>query len=448
MTFGAAGTCAIALRNLSTSSRVTTGCNLSSGVNECCSTTFFSSSSEGYSTTTLKRNRSSCASGSGYVPSCSIGFWVAMTRKLEPSRWVRPSMVTVRSCIACSSAACVLGGVRLISSASSSSVKTGPLLRTNWLVWKLNRLVPMTSPGIRSGVNWMRLKERRSAAAKLRAMSVFAVPGTPSRSTCPSDSSAASSRSTTASCPTTTRRTCSRTPWQTARTSFGSMQHPRPPQVNAPRRLHQRGGRAGRAPHLATQRFDPRNADARGHPIQPCVERAPAQLAGRVEGSGHFLQGAAQVAIQRMGGVSAEAQQLRHAVDQRRFSRGERRIGGQRRPEAAHAAPQQEAAREERLQDGEREREAQQGAPGPLVVRAAVERLVETDRATLAEALDQRDRQAGVVAAPQPVVGEQVGVGEHQQLPAGGRSLPDEQPAVGGEDGLQVLADHQLRGAQ
>ena len=136
-----------------------------------------------------------------------MGFCVAMTRKLDPSGWVRPSMVTVRSCIAWRSAACVLGGVRLISSASSSSVNTGPLLSMNWFVWKLNRFVPITSPGIRSGVNWIRLKDRWSAAAKLRAMSVFAVPGTPSRSTCPSERSEASSRSTTASWPTTIRRT-------------------------------------------------------------------------------------------------------------------------------------------------------------------------------------------------------------------------------------------------
>ena len=33
------------------------------------------------------------------------------------------------------------------------------------LVWKLNRLVPMTSPGIRSGVNWM----RPNASARLAA---------------------------------------------------------------------------------------------------------------------------------------------------------------------------------------------------------------------------------------------------------------------------------------
>jgi len=39
-----------------------------------------------------------------------------------------------------------LGGVRLISSASKSWVKIGPLVSVNRLVWKLNRLVPMMSP--------------------------------------------------------------------------------------------------------------------------------------------------------------------------------------------------------------------------------------------------------------------------------------------------------------
>ena len=72
------------------------------------------------------RKRSSCASGSGYVPSYSIGFWVASTRNGRSSGRVTPSIVTCRSCIASSSAACVFGGARLISSASSRFVKIGP----------------------------------------------------------------------------------------------------------------------------------------------------------------------------------------------------------------------------------------------------------------------------------------------------------------------------------
>ena len=30
---------------------------------------------------TFNMKRSTCASGNGYVPSCSIGFWVAITKK-------------------------------------------------------------------------------------------------------------------------------------------------------------------------------------------------------------------------------------------------------------------------------------------------------------------------------------------------------------------------------
>src|SRR5678815_4650092 len=55
-------------------------------------------------------NRSSCASGSGYVPSSSIGFWVAKTWNGSSSVYVLPCTVTRCSCIASSSAACVFGG--------------------------------------------------------------------------------------------------------------------------------------------------------------------------------------------------------------------------------------------------------------------------------------------------------------------------------------------------
>src|SRR3989449_6858438 len=57
--------------------------------------------------------RSSCASGRGYVPSCSIGFCVASTKNGAGKGWVWPAAVTWCSCIAWSSAAWVLGGVRL-----------------------------------------------------------------------------------------------------------------------------------------------------------------------------------------------------------------------------------------------------------------------------------------------------------------------------------------------
>ena len=82
---------------------------------------------------TLNMKRSSCASGSGYVPSSSIGFCVASTKNGVGSGRVSPNVVTRRSCIASSSAACVLGDARLISSASSRFVKIGPGWKTNSL---------------------------------------------------------------------------------------------------------------------------------------------------------------------------------------------------------------------------------------------------------------------------------------------------------------------------
>ncbi len=94
-------------------------------------------------------------------------------------------MVTWPSCIASSSAAWVFGGVRLISSASTTLAKTGPRLSRKLPVSESKTFVPTTSAGIMSGLNWMRLKETSSARAALRASSVLAVPGTPSSRMCP-----------------------------------------------------------------------------------------------------------------------------------------------------------------------------------------------------------------------------------------------------------------------
>ena len=65
------------------------------------------------------------------MPSYSTGLAVASTWNGAASGNVVPSTVTWRSCIASSSAACVFGGVRLISSASSTPVKIGPGRKTN-----------------------------------------------------------------------------------------------------------------------------------------------------------------------------------------------------------------------------------------------------------------------------------------------------------------------------
>src|SRR5438132_3780569 len=64
-------------------------------------------------------------------------------------------------------------------------------------------MVPITSAGSRSGVNWMRENAIRRHSATVRTASVFASPGTPSSRTSPPVSSPTSSRSTMTSWPTT-----------------------------------------------------------------------------------------------------------------------------------------------------------------------------------------------------------------------------------------------------
>ncbi len=85
-------------------------------------------------------------------------------------------------------AACVFGGARLISSASTMLANTGPW--TNWnsrrpsaVSWRMS--VPVMSIGIRSGVNWMRLNFSDIVSASLLTSSVLASPGTPISSAWP-----------------------------------------------------------------------------------------------------------------------------------------------------------------------------------------------------------------------------------------------------------------------
>ena len=68
--------------------------------------------------------------------------------------------------------------------------------------------VPVMSDGIRSGVNWMRLKTRPRVCAMVRTSSVLAVPGRPVIRQWPPTNSAISTCSRTSSWPTITRRTC------------------------------------------------------------------------------------------------------------------------------------------------------------------------------------------------------------------------------------------------
>ena len=65
------------------------------------------------------------------MPSISMGFSVASTKKGAFSSWRSPAMVTLRSAMASSSADWVFGVARLISSATTRFAKTGPFWRSN-----------------------------------------------------------------------------------------------------------------------------------------------------------------------------------------------------------------------------------------------------------------------------------------------------------------------------
>jgi hypothetical protein len=108
--------------------------------------------------------------------------------------------------------ACVFGGVRLISSARTTLANSGPAMNLNSRapVERFSSMtsVPVMSAGIRSGVNWMRLKSSDRHFASVEIMSVLASPGTPSRMQWPRLNMAMSNSSMTSSCPTITRESC------------------------------------------------------------------------------------------------------------------------------------------------------------------------------------------------------------------------------------------------
>ena len=121
-------------------------------------------------------------SGSGYVPSISMGFCVAITMKGALSTWVTPSTVTWRSSMDSSRADCVFGDARLISSPTTMFAKMPPGLNSKSPRCWLNTDTPVTSLGSRSGVNWMRLTLQSIDRPRALASIVLPTPGTSSRS--------------------------------------------------------------------------------------------------------------------------------------------------------------------------------------------------------------------------------------------------------------------------
>src|SRR5512133_346802 len=102
------------------------------------------------------------------------------------SSYETPSIVTCCSCMHSSSADCVFGEARLISSTSRRLAKTGPGLNSNSFERWSNTFTPVTSDGSRSGVNCMRENDTSSERASALASIVFPTPGKSSRIRWPS----------------------------------------------------------------------------------------------------------------------------------------------------------------------------------------------------------------------------------------------------------------------
>ena len=117
------------------------------------------------------------------MPSISTGFCVATTRNGCGTGCGTPSTVTRRSSMTSSSADCVFGEARLISSAMTMLANTGPGWNSKPRLAWLKIVTPETSEGSRSGVNWMRRHCPRIDAATARASVVLPTPGTSSSST-------------------------------------------------------------------------------------------------------------------------------------------------------------------------------------------------------------------------------------------------------------------------
>ena len=120
-------------------------------------------------------------------------------------------MVTARSCIAWSSAAWVFGGVRLISSASSSSVKIGPLVSVKRVGLEVEQVGADDVARHQVGRELDAAERRATARSRTCARAASWRRRARPRAGCgPRTSSATSSRSIALSWPTTTRWTCSR----------------------------------------------------------------------------------------------------------------------------------------------------------------------------------------------------------------------------------------------
>jgi len=137
------------------------------------------SSSHGASTTISHINLSSCAAGSGNVPTRSWGFCVANTIKCSGRLyWVWPILM-FHSAMACRSADWVLLGIRLISSTRMHSCITGPNTVSNSDVLGLYTSDHTISAGIKSLVPCTLPRSSHMICTNVLTANVFPVPGRP-----------------------------------------------------------------------------------------------------------------------------------------------------------------------------------------------------------------------------------------------------------------------------
>lgn len=130
------------------------------------------------------RNLSSSASGSGYVHSCSRGFWVANTINGDGRGNDSSPIVTCFSSIASRSADWTFGGVLLISSARRIFVKIGHFRTINSHFWGLYISFPVRSDGSKSGVKEILFVSSPRTCASVRIVFVFPSQGTHSIRIC------------------------------------------------------------------------------------------------------------------------------------------------------------------------------------------------------------------------------------------------------------------------
>src|SRR5579872_1889360 len=356
-------------------------------------------------------------------------------------------MVMTRSFIACSSAAWVFGGVRLISSASSNWVKIGPLVRMKVLVWKLNRFVPSTSPGIRSGVNWIRPNCSDRLAANVRAISVLAVPGTPSSRMWPPTRRLVSIRSITSSWPTTALRTSPRMPSAIARMSCTSIDDFPPPSVNVPRQPHQR---RSVAPPAVRERFGfahegaaiGSNAARRSDTLQPGNQRGCREPARRVKLAGDVAYGLEHVPPDHHLMVAGEFDQFGDVLQQSQAPgahRRRRRLWG---AEASEGGPQHQCNRDRALDGCDDERETEQQQQRAIrFAGEAMQRFVEHDSSGAGEqVLEHRHGERRIARRREAMIGNDIRIGQHpdRALARNGRASLRRLWRIGQQYGLGI----------